>query len=107
MVGKTSTEYCSMAAQIAAGERSSTVMSVPAFEITYSSVFTPPMWSNSRKASMRRDARRTANFASSGTKSCTAALLFPVDPEEKRIKPGCPIICRRTSSSCVAVVPVC
>ncbi len=105
-VGKSCTRWRSTARQIVSGRRSGTVTTQPAFDRLYSSVLNPPIWSNSRNVIVRSVCRGTVNFSSIGTMSCTAALLFPVEPDENRISPGEPARFRRSNSSCSAVRPV-
>src|SRR5260370_31984910 len=80
----------SRAARTASGVRSRRTTSAPVFDSVYSAVLTPPMWSKRRNVTVRRLWRGTLNFASSGTKSWTAALLAPVGPDENSTSPGRP-----------------
>jgi len=102
-VGSSSTRCRSMASQTASGERSRTVMTQPPLDRVCSRVLSPPMWSKSRKAIVRKAGRGTLNFSRMAVKSWTAALLLPLEPDENRTSPGLP---SRFSVSMSGGVPV-
>lgn len=58
------------------------------------------MWSRSRNVKVRKADLDFWNFSKSLSKSRSAALLFPVDPELKRIRPGADIRRKLLRSSC-------